>query len=59
MPSYKGIEVRGFAFEKELVCWMCATEAELRALREDQIITVDMLVKDFGFTCNRCKNRIF
>ena len=39
MGYIKGEDVRGYRFEEELVCGDCATRQEMKALKEEEILT--------------------
>jgi len=59
MGIIKKEEIRGYRFENEIVCPDCATDAELKDLNEDEIITDNEIENgDEMYFCDRCKKEL-
>ena len=55
MSFIKTEDIRGYKFDSEMVCLDCATEDDLKELRQSELITEDEIDRSEGcYFCDRC-----
>ena len=59
MGTIKQDEIRGIHVSGEVLCSNCATDEEMKNVKEEEIISENMAEKDDTlYFCDRCKERL-
>ncbi len=59
MGIIKNDDIVGYSFQGKFVCTDCATDDDLKELKEDEVITSDDVEREEAlYFCDECKKQI-